>query len=261
MQNYQLIVLGAGASGMSAAIRAAENGINDILILEQDSYGGIMNEFIDNSYGEKIFGHKITGPEYVDFLKNRLDELKVEIKENTKVIDISSDREVTYVNSVSGVQSAKAAAVILAMGAKEKYEPNIMMPVKGIKGIATIGEAHRMITIEGYFIGNDTVITGKDLYSAILARRIILEGGNVKCIIFRRKLSEENDSDILEIIDDFKIPIIEECEITEILGEVGVSKVAVRNIRNDETKEIECDSLVLAGIFRGRRQKWLKKLE
>ncbi|WP_244833728.1 FAD-dependent oxidoreductase [Clostridium sp. BJN0001] len=251
MQNYELIILGAGVAGMAAAVEAAENGIKDILILEQDCYGGIMNEFIDNSYGEKVFGYEVTGPEYVDYLRDKLYKFNIEIKENTKVIDICFDHKITYVNSISGVQSVKGAAIIMAMGAKEKYEPNVMMPIKGITGVATIGEAHRMITIEGYFIGNDTIITGKDLYSAILARRIILEGGHVKSLIFRRKLSKEKDKDILSIVEDFKIPIIERAEITEIFGDVRVSKVEIRNIENNEIKEIECDSLILSGVFRG----------
>ena len=47
-----LVIIGGGPAGMSAAIAAYEQGIKDILILERDdSLGGILKQCIHNGFG------------------------------------------------------------------------------------------------------------------------------------------------------------------------------------------------------------------
>ena len=73
MPNYDLIVIGAGISGMTAAIGAAKEGIKKILIIEKESsVGGIINQCIHNGFGEKFLGEQVTGPEYIDFIERAI---------------------------------------------------------------------------------------------------------------------------------------------------------------------------------------------
>ena len=60
-----LVIIGGGPAGMSAAIAARESGIQDILILERDGQlGGILQQCIHNGFGRHMFGEELTGPEY-----------------------------------------------------------------------------------------------------------------------------------------------------------------------------------------------------
>ena len=60
-----LVIIGGGPAGMSAAISAYENGISDILILERDDdLGGILRQCIHNGFGLHKFKEELTGPEY-----------------------------------------------------------------------------------------------------------------------------------------------------------------------------------------------------
>ena len=60
-----LVIIGGGPAGMSAAIAARESGIQDILILERDGQlGGILQQCIHNGFGLHMFGEELTGPEY-----------------------------------------------------------------------------------------------------------------------------------------------------------------------------------------------------
>ena len=48
----ELVIIGGGPAGMSAALAAYENGIKDILILERDErLGGILQQCIHNGFG------------------------------------------------------------------------------------------------------------------------------------------------------------------------------------------------------------------
>ena len=52
-----LVIIGGGPAGMSAAVAAYESGIKDILILERDgALGGILRQCIHNGFGL----HKLT---------------------------------------------------------------------------------------------------------------------------------------------------------------------------------------------------------
>ena len=50
MKEYNLVIIGAGASGLLAGISALEENIEDVLIIEQeDDFGGNLNLFINNA--------------------------------------------------------------------------------------------------------------------------------------------------------------------------------------------------------------------
>ena len=52
MIEKDLVILGGGAAGLSAAIEAYNLGIKDILLLEKNNYlGGILNQCIHNGFG------------------------------------------------------------------------------------------------------------------------------------------------------------------------------------------------------------------
>ena len=60
-----LVIIGGGPAGMSAAVAAYKKGIKDILILERDdSLGGILRQCIHNGFGLHKFKEELTGPEY-----------------------------------------------------------------------------------------------------------------------------------------------------------------------------------------------------
>ena len=54
MEYRDLVVIGAGASGLSAALSAKNDGIDDILIVEKDDMlGGILNQCIHQGFGDR----------------------------------------------------------------------------------------------------------------------------------------------------------------------------------------------------------------
>lgn len=55
MPDYELIIIGAGIAGMTAALGAAREGITKILIIEKESnVGGIINQCIHNGFWKKL---------------------------------------------------------------------------------------------------------------------------------------------------------------------------------------------------------------
>lgn len=247
MPDYDLIIVGAGIAGMTAAIGAAKEGIKKVLIIEKESsVGGLINQCIHNGFGKRFLNESVTGPEYVDFIERQLNGDCIEVILNTTVLDVTREKIITYVNSKDGVKEITAGAIIFAMGAKEKYSGNVVIPTNGLTGIFTVAEAHRIINLEGYLPGRNTIILAKDKWGFIVARRLIIEGGNIEGIVIEKSFKELADEEIHEIIEGFDIPIIENSRITEIEGETRIKKLKIVNLNNQVVEERNCDSLLLS---------------
>ena len=71
-----LVIIGGGPAGLSAAVRAYDEGVRDLLIIERDDrLGGILNQCIHNGFGLHTFNEELTGPEYA---QRYIDEHKQE---------------------------------------------------------------------------------------------------------------------------------------------------------------------------------------
>ena len=250
MQEYELIVIGGGISGITSALVAIESGIKKILILEREEIlGGILNQCIGSGYGKKVLNMELTGPEYTSFIVDRLMETSVDIKIKTEVLDVSNDRVVTYVNSDDGVVKVRGKAIMLAIGCVEKYTGSISIPVNRFAGIYTIGSVQKIVNIEGYLPGKEPVIVADNKWALIVARRLFIEGAKIKGLIINDErgfqLNEENQ----KIIEGFKIPLLHKCKIKEVFGKERIDGIKIFSEITGKTTSMSCDSLILSACY------------
>ncbi|EMU53398.1 NAD(P)/FAD-dependent oxidoreductase [Clostridium butyricum] len=250
MPSYDLIIIGAGIAGMTAALGAARQGIGKILVIEKESsVGGIINQCIHNGFGKKLIGEYVTGPEYIQYIKDEIQKENIEIILNSNVLDINRDRVVTYVSPSEGVKEVNAKAIIFAMGAREKYSGNIMISTNTLTGIFTVGEAQRIVNLDGYIPGKNAIITAKDRWGFLLARRLLIEGGSVSAVVLEDSFKNVESKEINDIIDGFGISIIEKSRIIGIEGNTRINSVKLLNLEDGSIINKECDCLLLSVGF------------
>jgi thioredoxin reductase (NADPH) len=114
---YDLVVIGSGPSGLTAALYAAREGI-ETLVVERAGVGGQagVTERLDNFPG---FPEGISGGEFADRLRQQAERFGVEVLPAQEVVSIELDGHYRVLRTASG-QEIRCFAVLLALGSTYK---------------------------------------------------------------------------------------------------------------------------------------------
>jgi len=253
MKQYDLVIVGGGPAGLAAAVAAKDNGIDSILIIERDKeLGGILNQCIHNGFGLHTFKEELTGPEYASRFIDQVLERNIEYKLNTMVMDITADKTVTAMNREDGMFQINAKAVILAMGCRERSRGALNIPGYRPAGVFSAGTAQRLVNMEGYMPGKKVVILGSGDIGLIMARRMTLEGAEVKVVAELMPYSGGLKRNIVQCLDDFGIPLKLSHTVINIEGKNRVEAVTIAEVGPDRKPipgteiRYECDTLLLS---------------
>jgi len=246
-------VIGSGPAGLTAALHADKNGAKNVLLLErEEELGGILKQCIHNGFGLEQFKEDYTGPEYAERLIGETEKTNVRCFLNTMVTGVVPDRTITAVNPEKGVFQIESKSVVLAMGCRERARGSINIPGTRPAGVYTAGVAQRFVNIDGYLPGKEIVILGSGDIGLIMARRLTLEGAQVKGVYEIMNYPGGLKRNIVQCLNDFNIPLHLSRTVTEIRGKervegVMVSRVddAMQTIGGSE-EFISCDTLLLS---------------
>ena len=255
-QEVDVAVIGAGPAGLAAAIKAKEMGLERVTIVERgESLGGLLHQCIHNGFGLWYFNEDLTGPEYARRFIEKASDLGVEALLRSMVLRITPERKVVLSNE-KGITYLEARAIVLAMGCRERSREALGIPGTRPAGIFTAGTAQRYVNVEGFIPGKEVVILGSGDVGMIMARRLALEGVDVKAVVEILPYVGGLIRNEVQCLYDFNIPLFLEHTVTEVHGPRRVEAVTVARVDKEQNpvpgteRVIECDTLLIsAGLI------------
>jgi len=93
MEKTELLIVGAGAAGISAACAAWDFGCRNIVLTDRRQYpGGILPQCVHAGFGLAAFGIELSGPAYAESLANRLARTGVRFLPGRSVLTVTKEK-------------------------------------------------------------------------------------------------------------------------------------------------------------------------
>jgi thioredoxin reductase/Fe-S-cluster-containing hydrogenase component 2 len=179
MKRYDLIVVGAGPSGLSAAIEAAKKGLKVVVFDENEKPGGQLFKQIHKFFGSKEHRAKVRGFVIGQQLLDEAAEAGVSVVLNATVIGLYQDKEVV-VKMGEEINHYKADAIVIATGAAENM---VTFPGWTLPGVIGAGAAQTMMNLHGVKPGEKILMLGSGNVGLVVSYQLLQCGCEVVALV------------------------------------------------------------------------------
>lgn len=246
IESRDVVIVGAGPSGLAAARRLVELGIKDVLVLEREhETGGVPRHCHHLGYGLLEFGSLMSGPTFA--LRATRAARKAEIRSGVTVTALGPGG-VLELATATGRRRLCGRRVLLALGVRET--PRSARLVSGTRpwGLLTTGALQQMVHLACLRPCSRAVIVGSELvsFSAILTlRRAGIQP--VALIEENARITARRPADLIAR-HLLGVPVWTNTQLRSIEGAARVESVVIE--RAGRSESVDCDGVIFTGRFR-----------
>lgn len=232
---YDLIVIGSGPAGLTAALYAAREGI-DTLVIERGGVGGqaAITERLDNFPG---FPEGVSGAEFAERLRAQAERFGVEIVTAQDAASISMDGDYCVVRTTDGSEYG-CWAILLATGSTYRR-----LDIPGEEDFIGAG-VHFCATCDGPFYRDKEVLVIGSGNSAAEESIFLTKFASHVTIAIRGDHLKASQVVRESVESDPKIEILTNVAVDELKGNTRLRSVALRDTKTGERRE-----MTPAGVF------------
>lgn len=175
MKHYDLLIVGSGPAGLSAAIEAAKRGLKVAVYDENSRPGGQLFKQIHKFFGSKEHKAKIRGFRIGEELLAEAEALDVDVYLNAVVAGIFPEKEIT-VRMQDHMEHVKGDSIIIATGASENM---VTFPGWTLPGVIGAGAAQTMMNLHGVLPGQKVLMLGSGNVGLVVSFQLLQAGCEV----------------------------------------------------------------------------------
>jgi len=234
MEKKDLIIIGAGPAGLSAAICASNLGLNP-LVFEENIPGGLAAEIpvLENYPG---FSEKSSGKDLIDTLVKQCKGHSIEIRQFEKVSDLKLEEGLRIIETDKA--QYKTNAVLIASGRHP-----VMLGVPGEKEFKGRGVSYCAVCDRSFFKNRKVSVIGEGVH-AIEVVLYLAELASSVNFINLGNWHKSNDI-FFNKLEGRNISVLAGVEVQEIKGDIKVKSVVLSNKGTGDIREIETDGVFL----------------
>jgi len=232
MENWELVIIGAGAAGLAAGIYGARSGLKTLVIDEKLAGGTAADApMVENYPGFP----QVTGGELAQNMVVHCKKAGAAINEIETVTALDLDGEKKIVKTTRAEYEAKA--VIIATGSHYRQ-----IGVKGEKEFQGRGVSYCGVCDGPFFKGKRVLVIGGG--NSAVTTTLYLSGIAAEVVVtHRRDAFRAEDALVKDIASKENVKVFWNTEVREIKGEKFVNKVVVYHNKAGETREIAVDAV------------------
>ncbi|MFM2076938.1 MAG: hypothetical protein RJA49_828 [Actinomycetota bacterium] len=240
MSGAEVVVIGGGPAGLSAAIELRRRGVRVTVLEREQTAGGAPRHTAHVGFGARDLHRITTGPRYAAHLVHEAQKCGVDLRLGVTVTDL--DGLTVRTATRTGPESITAGAVVLATGVRERPRAARLVPGDRPAGVFTTGMLQQFVALHHQRVGTRAVVVGAEhvSFSAVMTLRHV----GCEVVALTTPLPRHQTYAPLEwsTTRRRRIPVLTGVDVAEVIGRTRVERVLLSDGRS-----VDCDTVVFTG--------------
>jgi thioredoxin reductase len=242
-----VLIIGAGPAGLTAAANLAARIPGQVLVLDREQQaGGIPRHSNHPGYGMLDLHRFLSGPAYAHRLVERAAVAGATIRTQAMVTGWDADGA-AEVTTPQGRLRVSAKAVVLATGARERPRSALLIPGDRPRGVYTSGQLQNLVHLVHRPPGSRAVVVGAQLVSWSVV--MTLREAGCRVVLMTSEQATPESYLAFNLIGRYvlRTPVATRSRVINIIGGKEIQAVEIENLETGARHTVECDTIVFTG--------------